>query len=169
MKVHELRNGFGFDNLTLAERPDPRPGPGQVLVKMRAWSLNYRDLLVVKGAYNPKLRLPFCPLSDGVGVVAAVGDGVQRVKPGERVAGTFMQGWVAGEVTEAKARTALGGALEGILAEFALLHEDGVVHVPPHLTDEEAATLPCAALTAWHALVTEGRLLAGDTVLIPGT
>src|SRR5262249_4137082 len=139
MKVFELQGGFGIDNLNLTERPDPRPGPRQVLLKMRAWSLNYRDLLVVKGLYNPKLRLPVVPLSDGVGEVVAAGDGVTRVKAGDRVAGLFMQGWLAGEPTEAKARSSLGGGgLDGLLAEFAVLHEDGVIPVPEHLTDEEA-------------------------------
>jgi NADPH:quinone reductase-like Zn-dependent oxidoreductase len=169
MKVIEIQNAFGIDSLNVAERPEPRPGAGQVLVKMRAWSLNYRDLLVVKGLYNPKLRLPFVPLSDGAGEVVAVGEGVTRVRPGERVAGCFMQRWVAGELTEATAKSALGGALEGVLAEQVVLHEDGVVHVPDHLSDEEAATLPCAALTAWHALVSEGCLKAGDSVLVQGT
>ena len=170
MKVFELQGGFGIDNLNPAERPEPRPGPHQVLLKMRAWSLNYRDLLVVKGQYNPKLRLPVIPLSDGVGEVVAVGDGVTRVKPGDRVAGLFMQGWLAGEPTEAKARSALGGGgLDGLLAEFAVLPEDGVIGVPEHLTDEEAATLPCAALTAWHALVAAGEVKAGDAVLVQGT
>src|SRR5262245_472284 len=100
MKVLAIQNSFGIDSLAPMERPEPRPGPGQVLVKMRAWSLNYRDLLVVTGKYNPKLKLPFVPLSDGVGEVAAVGDGVTLVKPGERVAGTFMQNWTCGELTE---------------------------------------------------------------------
>src|SRR5260370_26877409 len=100
MKVYEIQKGFGIDNLTLTERPEPRPGPGQVLVKLRALSLNYRDLLMVKGQYNPKLRLPMIPVSDGVGEVVAVGAGVARVKPGERVAGCFMQDWVAGELTD---------------------------------------------------------------------
>src|SRR4029077_12406386 len=96
MKAFEIKGGFGLDALTLGERPDPRPGAGQVLLKMRAWSLNYRDLLIVKGLYNPKLRLPLIPLSDGVGEVVAVGDGVSRVKAGDRVAGLFMQGWLDG-------------------------------------------------------------------------
>jgi NADPH:quinone reductase-like Zn-dependent oxidoreductase len=169
MKVIEIKDKFGLDSLTLADRPEARPGPGQVLVRMRAFSLNYRDLLVVKGAYNPKLRLPLIPLSDGVGTVAAVGEGVTRVKPGDRVAGIFMQKWLAGEVTEAKARSALGGAIEGVLAEQVVFHEDGLVAVPEHLSDEEGACLPCAAVTAWHALVTEGGLKAGDSVLVQGT
>jgi NADPH:quinone reductase-like Zn-dependent oxidoreductase len=169
MKAIDLQTTFGIDNLALVEKPEPRPGPGQVLLKMRAFSLNYRDLMVVKGQYNPKLRMPMTPLSDGMGTVTAIGDGVTRVKPGDRVAGTFMPGWMGGDLTEAKAKTALGGGGTGMLAEYVVLPEDGVVHVPPHLSDEEAATLPCAAVTAWHAVVTSGGIKAGDTVLIQGT
>jgi NADPH:quinone reductase-like Zn-dependent oxidoreductase len=169
MKAYEIQQSFGIDHLALSERPDPRPGPGQVLVKMRALSLNYRDLLVVKGLYNPKLRRPMIPVSDGVGEVVAVGEGVSSVKLGERVAGTFMQQWVAGGVTEAAAKTALGGAIDGLLAEYAVLHENGVVRPPAHLTDEEASTLPCAALTAWHGLIRAGRLRPGESVLVQGT
>ena len=169
MKAYELQGGFGIDSLKPIERPELMPGVGQVLLQMRAWSLNYRDLLMVKGLYNPKLRLPFTPLSDGVGTVVAVGAGVTRVKAGDRVAGIFMQQWLDGEITEAKGRSALGGAIDGVFAEQVVLDAEGVVQVPPHLTDEEAATLPCAAVTAWRALVTEGRLKAGDAVLIQGT
>ncbi len=169
MKACELQNTFGIDNLTLAERPDPKPGPGQVLLKMRVCSLNYRDLMMVKGIYNPKVRLPFVPLSDGVGAVAAVGDGVSRVKVGDRVAGIFMQKWLGGDVTVEYAKSALGGGGPGMLAEYVVLDQDGVVRVPEHLSDEEAATLPCAAVTAWHALVRAGGVKAGDTVLIQGT
>jgi NADPH:quinone reductase-like Zn-dependent oxidoreductase len=125
--------------------------------------------MVVKGIYNPKLRLPLIPLSDGVGEVVAVGDGVTRVKTGARVASAFIPKWVAGEPTEEKARSALGAGPDGLLAEYAVLDAEGVVPVPEHLTDEEAATLPCAAVTAWHALITEGGLKAGDTVLAQGT
>ncbi len=169
MKAYELQGKFGIDSLALVERPEPRPGPGQVLLKMRAWSLNYRDLMVVKGTYAPKLPLPFVPLSDGLGEVAAVGEGVSRVKAGDRVAGCFMQKWIDGEPTEAVAKTALGGALPGVAAEYVVLEADGVVPVPAHLTDDEAATLPCAGVTAWHALVTKGLLKVGETVLIQGT
>jgi len=169
MKAFEIQNSFGLDSLKLTERPQPRPGSGQVLLKMRAFSLNYRDLMVVKGMYNPKLRLPLIPLSDGVGEVVAVGDGVTRVKTGVRVAGNFIPKWVAGEPTEEKARSALGGDPDGLLAEYAVLDAEAVVPVPAHLTDEEAATLPCAAVTAWHALITEGNLKAGDAVLVQGT
>jgi NADPH:quinone reductase-like Zn-dependent oxidoreductase len=169
MQVYEVAGGFGFENLRRTERPDPKPGPGQVLVKVRAASLNYRDLLVVKGAYNPKMPLPRVPLSDAAGVVESVGPGVTRVKVGQRVAGIFMQAWIDGGVDEAKARSALGGAIDGVLAQYVVFHEDGVVVVPDHLSDEEAATLPCAAVTAWHALVSQGAVKAGDTVLIQGT
>lgn len=170
MKAVELRDTFGTDSLAVVDRPDPRPGHGQAVLKMWAFSLNYRDLLVVKGQYNPKLRLPLVPLSDGVGEVVAVGDGVTRVKVGDRVAGLFMQRWLAGELTDAKARSSLGGGgMDGVLAEYVALDQEGVVAVPAHLTDEEAATLPCAALTAWHALIAEGRLKPGDTVLTQGT
>ncbi len=169
MKAVELQNTFGIENLAVVEKPEPRPGPGQVLLKMRAFSLNYRDLMVVKGQYNPKLKLPMTPLSDGVGEVSAVGSGVTRVKIGDRVAGAFMPGWVGGELTDGKAKTALGGGGIGMLAEYVVLPEEGVVVVPAHLSDEEAATLPCAAVTAWHAVVEAGRVKAGDTVLVQGT
>jgi NADPH:quinone reductase-like Zn-dependent oxidoreductase len=169
MKTIELQNAFGIDNLAVVERPQPRPGVGQVLLKMRAFSLNYRDLMVVKGQYNPRLKLPMTPLSDGVGEVAAVGDGVTRVKGGDRVAGAFMPGWAGGELTEAKAKTALGGGGTGMLAEHIVLPEDGVVAVPAHLSDEEAAALPCAGVTAWNAVVASGAVKPGDTVLTQGT
>ncbi|MBP1151790.1 NAD(P)-dependent alcohol dehydrogenase [Methylocaldum sp. RMAD-M] len=169
MKVYELQGGFGIDSLALVERPMPRPAAGQVLLKMRAWSLNYRDLMLVNGSYNPNLRLPMTPLSDGVGEVVDVGPGVSRLKPGERVAGIFMPKWLDGELTEEKTKSALGGGDTGMAAEYVVLDAEGVVPVPDHLTDEEAATLPCAAVTAWHALVASGRVKAGDTVLTLGT
>ncbi len=152
MKAYELRGNFGIDSLTLTERPEPQQVAGQVLLKMRAWSLNYRDLMVVKGTYHPNLRLPFTPLSDGVGEVVAVGEGVSRVKTGDRVAGIFMQKWIDGQLTEVKANSALGGASAGLAAEYVVLDAEGVVPIPEHLTDEEGATLPCAAVTAAHAL-----------------
>ncbi len=168
MKVFEIRDVFGINNLALAERPQPSPGHGQILMKVRAVSLNYRDLLVVKGLYNPKLPLPLIPFSDGAGDVVAVGDGVSRVKVGDRVVAIFMQTWLAGELTDSKARSALGGGIDGILAEYVVLHEDGVVHIPEHLSYEETATLPCAAVTAWHAVIETGLKL-GESVLVLGT
>ena len=169
MKAFEIQNTFGLDSLTLTEQSDPSPGSGQVLIKLRTASLNYRDLVTVKGLYNPKQPLPLIPLSDGVGEVMAVGENVTRVKTGDRVAGTFFQKWLCGTITQEKAQSALGGAVSGLLAEYVVLHEDGVIHLPEHLTDEEAATLPCAALTAWNALIISGNVKAGDTVLIQGT
>ncbi len=169
MKTYELHPGFGFDNLKIVERPAPAPGPGQVVVTMRAWSVNYRDLLVVTGQYNPRLKLPMVPLSDGAGEVTAVGPGVTRVKAGERVAGAYMQKWLAGRLTDDAAKSALGGAIDGVFAEQVLFSADGVVRIPEHLSFEEAATLPCAALTAWNALVATGGVKAGDVVLIQGT
>jgi NADPH:quinone reductase-like Zn-dependent oxidoreductase len=169
MKVYEIRDHFGLDALTLGERPQPQPGANEVLVRLKAASLNYRDLMVVKGQYNPKMPLPRIPLSDGAGEVAAIGPGVQRVQVGQRVAAIFMQKWLAGDIDENKAKSALGGAIDGLLAEYAVLHEDGLVPLPEHLGFEEAACLPCAAVTAWHAVVTEGRVKPGDSVLVQGT
>src|SRR6185295_19489480 len=166
MKAYELQGNFGIDSLTLTERLEPQPDAGQVLLKMRAWSLNYRDLLVVKGIYQPNLRMPFTPLSDGVGEVVAVGEGVSRVKTGDRVAGIFMQKWIDGPLTEVKAKSALGGASAGLAAEYVVLDAEGVVPIPEHLTDEEGATLPCAAVTAAHALFYAGKIQAGENVLI---
>jgi NADPH:quinone reductase-like Zn-dependent oxidoreductase len=173
MRAWEIRGGFGLDHLTLVERPDPlsegKPGPGQVLVRVRAVSLNYRDLMTAEGTYNPKQRLPLVPCSDGAGEVVAVGPGVSRVAIGDRVCSTLPQRWIAGEPTRDRLRSTLGGPYDGVLAEQVVLSEEGLVPAPAHLTDEEAATLPCAALTAWNALVTEGRLAPGDTVLVQGT
>jgi NADPH:quinone reductase-like Zn-dependent oxidoreductase len=168
MRVVELST-FTLDSVTVAERTEPRPGPGQVLIRVRACSLNYRDLLILKGLYNKKLPLPLVPLSDGAGEVAAVGDGVTRLQVGDRVAGCFMPTWIDGEPSEVKAKSALGGGGPGMLAEYVVLPAEGVVRYPDHLSAEEAATLPCAAVTAWHALVTEGGVKAGDVVLTQGT
>jgi NADPH:quinone reductase-like Zn-dependent oxidoreductase len=169
MQAYELRGGFGLDHLQRAERPRPEPGPGQVRVWVSAVSLNYRDLMMVRGVYNPRQPLPLVPCSDGVGVVEALGPGVEGVAVGDRVAGLFAQRWWAGPPTAAALRSTLGGPRDGMLAEAVVLDAQGVVPVPAHLDDVEAATLPCAALTAWSALVTLGRVRAGDTVLVQGT
>lgn len=169
MKAYAIQESFGFENLKPTELPDPKPGPGEVLLKVRALSLNYRDLLMIRGQYDPKQPLPLIPCSDAVTEVAAVGDGVSRVEVGNRVCPIFCQNWLAGEPTREKLRSTLGGPLPGTLAEAMVVREEGVVHVPDYLTDEEAATLPCAALTAWSALVTRGGVKAGDTVLVLGT
>lgn len=160
---------FDLDALKVVEVPEPQPGPGEVLVKMLAWSLNYRDLMLVRGQYNPKLKLPFTPLSDGVGGIVALGAGVEHLKIGERVAANFMPRWVAGELTDGVARSALGGGAPGVLAEYVALPAEGVVQVPKYLKDHEAAALPCAAVTAWNALVVSGNLSAGQTVLVQGS
>lgn len=166
MRAFELRNKTGLDALILAERKEPHPGPEQVLIQMRAAALNYRDLLMLNGLY-PEMQLPLVPLSDGVGNVVAVGENVTRVKLGDRVAGVFDQNWLSGEPPPKS--LGLGGQMDGVLAEYVVLHQDGVVHVPAHLTDEEAATLPCAAVTAWNALMVQGELKPGATVLVQGT
>jgi NADPH:quinone reductase-like Zn-dependent oxidoreductase len=168
MKAWAIESGFGIENLRMADRPEPSAGPGQVVVRTRAVSLNYRDLMVTKGQYNPKMPLPRIPCSDGAGEVIAIGPGVSRVKPGDRVMGTFHQAWLAGEIREPLAKTTLGGDLDGMIAEQVVLSQDGVVAIPEHLSFDEAATLPCAALTAWNALA-EGGLKAGDSTLIQGT
>jgi NADPH:quinone reductase-like Zn-dependent oxidoreductase len=160
---------FGIDHLTLVEQEEPVPGPGQVLVKLTGASLNYRDLMVVRGQYNPRMKLPMIPLSDAAGVVASIGSRVERFAAGDQVAAIFMQGWLDGRVDRKKAATALGGAIPGVLRECMVFDQDGLVKTPAHSTGIEAATLPCAAVTAWHALFEQGSLYPGDTVLVQGT
>ena len=170
MKVFRIPAATGIESLTLNDEIAPEPGFSQVRVRVRATSLNYRDLMVVRGAYGrgggPANLIP---LSDGAGEVDAVGPGVTRWSPGDRVAGIFMQRWLDGGITPEGAASALGGALDGMLAEAVVLDEDGLVRIPDHLSFEEAATLPCAAVTAWHALVDHARISAGETVLVQGT
>lgn len=168
MRAIELQ-AFGTTGLRLVDRPTPEPGPGEVRIRMRACSLNYRDWMMCSGTYNPRQPLPLVPLSDGVGIIDAVGVGVTTRKVGERVIGLFNQAWQDGEATQDMLKASLGGPLDGMLREYAVLKQDGVMPVPAHLSDVQAATLPCAALTAWTALVTQGHLKAGDTVLIQGT
>jgi NADPH:quinone reductase-like Zn-dependent oxidoreductase len=169
MKAYRIHQFSGPDGLKRDELPSPVPGPGEVLVRLRAVSLNHRDLLVSRGAYNPKFKLPLIPTSDGAGEVVATGAGVTGVKPGERVVASFMPAWVDGRLDEASPRSALGGEAPGLLAEEVVLPEQAWVRVPSHLSFEEAATLPCAAVTAWNALFESGTLRPGDTVLIQGT
>ena len=169
MHAYRIHEFGGPESLKRDEIPTPTPGPGQVLIKVKAVSLNYRDLLISKGHYNPKLPLPRIPLSDGAGEVTATGPGATRFKPGDRVAACFMCAWTAGPIDDSKARSALGGEIDGTLAEEIVMPEEGVVSIPEHLSFEEAATLPCAAVTAWHALVDSGGIKPGDTVLTLGT
>jgi NADPH:quinone reductase-like Zn-dependent oxidoreductase len=165
----ELRDGFGVERLARRSRELRDPGPGEARVELRAWSLNYRDLLVVTGQYNPKQRLPLVPLSDAVGIVDAIGAGVTRVKVGDRVSPAFAQRWIAGPADRAKLGSTLGSPNDGTAARHVVLDAEGLVHVPAYLTDEEAATLPCAAVTAWSALYEHGALAPGQTVLVQGT
>ncbi|MFD0694729.1 NAD(P)-dependent alcohol dehydrogenase [Paenibacillus sp. GCM10027628] len=169
MKAYEIHDEFGLDQLKLTERPIPVPAPGQVLIKLRAVSLNARDLGVINGFYNPNLKEPLIPISDGVGEVVALGEQTSRFKIGERVSGIFTQSWISGEPTKANWHSTLGSPLNGLLAEYAVLPEEGLVRVPEHLSDEEAASLPCAGVTAWHAIVEEGKVTAGKTVVVQGT
>ncbi len=168
-KAVVVAGAFGLDHLLVVERADARPPPGHVAIDVRAVSLNYRDLLMVQGKYNPKQPLPLVPCSDGAGVVVEVGAGVARVQPGDRVVGMFAQGWLAGPATKAKVSRTLGGPLDGMLSERVVLPEDGVAKSPAHLTDVEAATLPCAALTAWSALCAHAPITAGEVVVVQGT
>ena len=169
MRAWQITGTFSIDGLKLNTYPDVQPGPGQVEVEVKAVSLNFRDLLVLKGLYTKKLPLPLTICSDAAGVVAAVGDRVTRVKVGDRVCGIFMPRWLAGGCTDSGSRSALGAFEQGVLADRIVLSEEAVVATPPHLTDTEAATLPCAAVTAWNALVCQGGLRAGETVLVQGT
>ncbi len=161
--------GDGIDALALSEIETPKPKAGEVLVKMTAVSLNFRDLLVVKGVEHWKPGAARIPVSDGAGEVVAVGENVSRVKSGDRVAGIFLPLWLDGELTPEKYVSPLGGAAtDGVLAEFVIFDENAVVKIPQNLSDEEAATLPVAAITAWHA-VRRSRVQPGETVLIQGT
>jgi NADPH:quinone reductase-like Zn-dependent oxidoreductase len=172
MRRYEIREPKGIASLELVERESPRPGPGQVLLDMKAWSLNYRDLSMPRGGYpgNDKLLRapPLVPLSDGAGEVLAVGPGVKQFAPGDRVVTSFFQGWEDGELTAEGKATALGGAIDGVLSERVVLPEIGCVAAPPSLSFEQAATLPCAGVTAWAAL-TAAEARAGENVLLLGT
>lgn len=168
MKLYVIREPGGLDSLASIERPVPCPGPREVLIKMRAVALNPRDLFVLSAA-SYFSNFPLIPLSDGVGEVVVAGEEVTRVKTGDRVAGIFMQRWLDGKITPEITRSALGGPINGVLAEYVILHEDGVVHVPGEFTDTEAAALPLAAVTAWNAIVDTGKVSAGETVVVLGT
>lgn len=170
MRVFQIEGEWGIQNLRLSERPEPEPGPGQVIVQMRMASLNARDLIVPERGYGRATgELPLIPVSDGVGEVVAIGDGVTRVAVGDRVCPTYFQNWTGGDPSPERFASALGGPLDGVMAERVCLSQEGVVRVPDYLTDAEAATLPCAALTAWSAVVTHGKTRAGDRLLIQGT
>ncbi|WOF74564.1 NAD(P)-dependent alcohol dehydrogenase [Parvibaculaceae bacterium PLY_AMNH_Bact1] len=168
MRAMQVEGAFGLENLKAADLIKPEPGPGQVLVKLNNACLNYRDLAIVSG-FGGNYPLPLVPLSDGAGVVEAVGAGVSRVAAGERVSPLFFQGWIAGEPTPTALSGSVGGPINGCAEEYICLSEEGVSKLPDMLSDAEAACLPCAGLTAWRALVSEGQIKAGNTVLLQGT
>lgn len=169
MKAYELEK-FGIDNLHLVERDVPHPAADEVLVRLHAASLNFRDVMVVNGAYNPRMKLPAVPFSDGAGEIVEIGGAVTKWKVGDRVCSTVIPGWIDGGPSAEKAKTAIGaGNYDGVLREYAAFNAGSVVSVPEHLSYEEASTLPCAAVTAWHALVISGKLKAGESVLTLGT
>ena len=168
MRAYRLQ-AAGIDGLAEVELPMPKPGPRQVLVKVAACSLNFRDLAIALGTYRMPTKPDLVPLSDGAGEVIEIGPGVTRVKAGDRLAGCFFQRWFGGPPAADTHVSALGGGLDGMLAQYVVLEQDGVVALPAHLTFEEAATLPCAAVTAWHALAEHARIVAGEIVLVQGT
>lgn len=170
MKAYEI-NKFGIDNLTKTEIPEPKAGKGEVLIKIKAVSLNYRDLMVVSGTYNPRMKLPAIPFSDAAGEIVEIGEGVKKWKVGDRVMPIFVQHWYDGRLNDEIRRTALGAGSDwnGVLREYAAFSEESIVRSPEYLSFEAAATLPCAALTAWNALVESGKLRAGETVLTLGS
>lgn len=168
MKAVELQ-GHGLERLEVIERPEPTPGPGEVLVRVRCASLNYRDLVVARGGYGDRIRLPLVPLSDGAGDVVAVGPGVQDFAVGDRVLACFFQRWPAGAPSRRRLVDSLGGPLDGTLCERMTLPAEGVVRLPDHLGYDEAATLPCAAVTAYNALAVLDHVGPGHTVLVQGT
>lgn len=164
MRAYQVTPGAGIDGLTIVDIPDRLPGPGDVLVKVHAVSLNYRDLGILRSA-----RTAVIPVSDGAGEVVAVGGGVTQFAVGDRVAGCFFPAWPDGDRTAEYTRDALGGSVDGVLAEQVVLPAAGLVHVPAHLSYEETSTLPCAALTAWNGIYEVGRLRPGSTALFLGT
>lgn len=169
MRCYTIESAGGIDALALTTRERPAPGPAEVLVRVRASSINYRDLSTVEDPEPRGINYPCVPNSDGAGEVVEVGAGVSRFSPGDRVCGIFFQSWLDGPIDAAHFGSALGGAREGMLSEYRVLPEDGLVATPAYLSDSEAATLPCAAVTAWNSLVETGNVRAGDTVLLLGT
>src|SRR5678815_837753 len=172
MRALSVTEPWGFDQIKVVEAPDPMPGHGEVLVRMRAVSLNYRDMLMVQGMYArgpAQSGGPITPFSDGCGIVEAVGPGVTRVKPGDRVATLFFQAWESGPPTLEKLSSSLGFPIPGAGRELGVFSQYGVSKVPEFLTDQQVATLPCAALTAWRALFEDGNLQPADTVVLQGT
>jgi NADPH:quinone reductase-like Zn-dependent oxidoreductase len=169
MKAYLIDSVGGVDAINCVDRDEPTPKHGEVRVQMKAASLNYRDLGVASGGYFRNDTRPVIALSDGAGEVTAVGAGVDKWTVGDRVSPIFVRDWIDGPPTDAKLRTSLGGGVDGVLAESIVVPQQSLVAIPDSLTYEEAATLPCAAVTAWHALFASGNLQAGQTVLLLGT
>ena len=169
MKCYELQGPTGIDGLALVDKPVPEPGPGEVLVRLKAATLNYRDLLTVKGGYGSRQKFPLVPVSDGAGVVERVGAGVREFASGDRVIGSFFENWTSGEPSEAKMHGALGGSADGVLTQYRIFPKRALVKTPSHLSDIEAAALPCAGVTAWSAVIKLGNIRPGQTVLTQGT
>lgn len=170
MLAYVTRSQSGPASLEKITLPEPKPGKGEVLIGMRAVSLNYRDLVVAEAILGGERPDGLIPVSDGAGEVVAVGEGVTRFKQGDRVVASFMRDWIEGPLTDAKQATSLGGGgVNGLLAERVVLPESSLLPIPSHLNYEEASTLPCAALTAWNAMFEHGNLRAGQTLLVLGT
>src|SRR6059058_1094638 len=169
MRAYRIESFGTVDGVVLGSRDDPKPGTREIVVRVRATSLNYRDLMVLKGGGRGPTKLGVVPLSDGAGEVAAVGNGVTRFAVGDRVIGCFHPRWFGGPIKPDYLTDRLGANLDGVLAEYAVFNEEAVVFLPSHLSFEEAATLPCAAVTAWVALTGHRRVTAGETVLIQGS
>lgn len=161
--------GKGAAGISTEQAAIPKPGPGQALLRMRAWSLNFRDLMMVDGTYPVGDLRQIVPLSDGAGEIVELGEGCTRFAVGDRVCPIFMQTFIGGDMTDADAGSALGGAIDGVLAEYVVLSESGLVKMPSHMSFAEAATLPCAAVTAWNALYAREPINSGSTVLTLGT
>jgi NADPH:quinone reductase-like Zn-dependent oxidoreductase len=169
LKCYEIQGPNGIDGLALVDKPVPKPGAGEVLVRLKAATLNYRDLLTVKGGYGSRQKFPLVPVSDGAGVIEAIGADVRGLATGDRVIGSFFQNWIGGEPSEAKMSAALGGSVDGVLTEYQVFPARALVKTPEHLSDIEAAALPCAGLTAWSAVVKLGDVKPGQIVLVQGT
>ena len=168
MKAWQLQ-AFGRENLALNDIPQPTPGPGEALVRISSVSLNYRDKLLYDGTYNPHLQFPITQVADAVGEVVALGPNVTRLKVGDRVVTNYCTRWIDGPPTTKESLYTLGNVIPGALAEYLVLTENALAIAPAYLTNDEAAAIPCAALTAWYSLVEKGRLTTGQTVLIQGT
>ncbi|MBI1190395.1 MAG: zinc-binding dehydrogenase [Tepidisphaera sp.] len=168
MKAYRVESDQGFGAIRMVDLAPPLPGPGQVRVSLKAASLNYRDLVIAKGGYLRNQTRPVIPLSDGAGVIDAVGEGVTSWRAGDCVVANFLRDWVHGPLHERVLHSALGGAIDGVLAEQFVVPAHALVRIPDHLDFAEASTLPCAALTAWNAL-TAANTRAGDNVLVLGT